>query len=229
VASKTPRKAALEKRSGSRLSDIAYTKVLELLFDRRLPAGSFVSQGELMEMTGVAIAPLRDALRILETEGIVTIHPRTGIEFVKPGLELTRSTFQFRGVIESAAVAVFAETASDAEIAALETRHEAVIAEVERSGLLPETLIHIEELETVLHSSIVGSLNNALIDSSYRRVRNYLQLIRLNRRLTPPLALRSLKEHMAIIEACRKRDAAEAVAALQKHFASAMQRSLGLY
>ena len=50
---------------------------------------------------GEQLAPVRDALKILETEGIVTIHPRSGIQFVKPGLELTRSTYQFRGILDS--------------------------------------------------------------------------------------------------------------------------------
>ena len=45
---------------------------------------------------------------------MLTIHPHSGIQFVKPGLELTRSTYQFRGIIEAAAVAVYAETATDA-------------------------------------------------------------------------------------------------------------------
>ena len=81
------------------------------LFERRLPAGAFVSQSELVELTGVPVAPLRDALRVLEAEGMLTIHPRPGIQFVKPGLELTRSTYQFRGIIERPRSRVYAETA----------------------------------------------------------------------------------------------------------------------
>ena len=73
---------------------------LELLFDRRLPAGAFVSQSELVRLTGIPVAPLRDALRVLEAEGVLSIQPRSGIHFVKPGLELTKSTYQFRTIIE---------------------------------------------------------------------------------------------------------------------------------
>jgi DNA-binding GntR family transcriptional regulator len=226
---KVPRKAAAETGTGNRLSDLAYTRLLELLFEKRLPAGSFVTQSELVELTGVPVAPMRDALRILAAEGIVTIHPRTGIEFVRPGLELTRATYQFRGIIEAAAVATYAETASDLEIADMERRHQQVVADVESAGLTPEVLLQLEELETLLHGSIVASLKNALIDTSYRRVRNYLRLIRLDRRLTTPLALRSLREHLTIIQACRRRDTTQAVLALREHFASALQRSLGLY
>jgi DNA-binding GntR family transcriptional regulator len=180
-------------------------------------------------LTGVPVGPLRDALRVLDAEGVVTIHPRTGIQFVKPGMELTRSTYQFRGIIESAAVATFAETAPDSEIEMIERRHREVIGWVERDGLPPRALSEQEALEDLLHGSIVTTLNNPLIDSSYRRVRNYLRLIRLDRRITPPLALRSLREHAAILEACRRRNPTDAVAALRAHFSAALQRSLGFY
>ena len=82
-------------RSGATLSEVAYGRILEILFERRLPAGVFVSQNELVKMTGVQVAPLRDALRVLATDGIVTIHPRAGIEFIKPGLELHARLISF--------------------------------------------------------------------------------------------------------------------------------------
>lgn len=229
MASKIPRKSVAVLGEGSRLSDVAYARILEILFERRLPAGAFVSQAELVALTGVPVGPLRDALRVLDAEGVVTIHPRTGIQFVKPGMELTRSTYQFRGIIESAAVATFAETAPDTEIEMIERRHREVIDRVQRDGLPPRALSELEALEDLLHGSIVTTLNNPLIDSSYRRVRNYLRLIRLDRRITPPLALRSLREHAAILEACRRRNPTDAVAALRAHFSAALQRSLGFY
>ena len=229
MAGKTPRKSVAAVGEGTRLSDLAYTLILELLFERRLPAGSFVSQSRLVELTGVPVAPLRDALRVLEAEGILTIHPRTGIQFVKPGMELTRSTYQFRGIIESAAVAIFAETAAAAEVDAIDVRHRSAVATVERDGVNSVLLDELEELENLLHGSIVASLNNPLIENNYRRIRNYLRLIRLDRRLTAPLVLRSLKEHLAILDACRRRNAADAVTALQAHFSAALQRGLGLY
>lgn len=212
-----------------RLSDVAYDRILEVLFERRLPAGAYVSQSELVELTGVPVGPLRDALRVLEAEGILTIHPRAGIEFVKPGLELTRATYQFRTIIEGAAVAVFAETADEPAMVEIERRHRAAVAAIEAEGLTQDLLAEMDRMEELLHNSIIASLQNPLIDNSYRRVHNYLRLLRLDRKLTAPLALRSLREHLVIIEACRSRDATAAVAALQSHFANALQRNMGLY
>lgn len=216
-------------KAGMLLSDVAYERILELLFERRLPAGAFVSQNELVLLTGVPVAPLRDALRVLDAEGILSIQPRSGIQFVKPGLELTKSTYQFRTIIERYAVRVFTETAADETLAALSQSHVALRQRIEKVGIDAEVIARLEGLESDLHNSVVGSLQNPLIDSSYRRIHNYLRLVRLDRRLTPPIALRTIREHLAIIEACQGRDADAAEAAVQAHFAAALQRHMGLY
>jgi DNA-binding GntR family transcriptional regulator len=221
-----PERGADEGRGNARrLSDIAYARILENLFDRQLPAGAFVSQSDLVTLLGIPVGPLRDALRVLEAEGVLKIHPRSGIEFVKPGLELTRSTYQFRSIIERAAVRMFAGTASSELLEELHAEHAALVARMVSGEIDPEALLEFERLESRLHNSIVGIMSNPLIDSSYRRMHNYLRLVRLDRRLTAPLALRSLHEHLQIIDACIERDAE---AALRGHFMEALQRHMGI-
>ena len=182
-----------------------------------------------MDLLGIPVAPLRDALRVLETEGVLKIHPRSGIEFVKPGLELTKSTYQFRAILERAAVRVFAEMGDDNLVNAIIQEHRVLMTRIERDGLDPVGLVEIEHMEARLHDSIIGILANPLIENSFKRMHNYLRLVRVERRLTPPIALRSLREHMAILEACKARDPDAAEAALQAHFNAALQRHMGIY
>lgn len=229
MASRSNSSDVTELSPGGRLSDLAYTRILETLFERKIPAGAFVSQNDLVQLLGIPVAPLRDALKVLETEGVVTIHPRSGIQFVKPGLELTRSTYQYRGIIERAAVAIYAETAQDSELDEVERRHRQALADLESEGLTDRVRQEMEDLEVLLHNGIIASLNNPLIDRSYKRMHNYLKLVRLDRKLTVPLAQRSLREHMEIILACKARDPEKAVAALSAHFTAALQRHMGMF
>lgn len=212
-----------------RLSDLAYDRILEHLFDRRLPAGAFVSQNDLVELVGVPVAPLRDALRVLEAEGILTILPRSGIQFVKPGFELTKSTFQFRTIIERAAVRVFAETADEAEIVGIRRRHLDMMIKLESTDITPEIVAELEEIEALLHNSTIASLRNPLVETTYRRMHNYLRLVRLDRRLTVPIARRSIREHLEIIAAVEERNPDAAEAAVTAHFTAALQRHLGMF
>jgi len=229
VGGKIPRKTAQEAGNGRLLSDVAYARILQVLFERRLPAGAFVSQADLVALTGIQTGPLRDALRILEVEGVVTIHPRTGIQFVKPGLELARSTYQFRELIEIAALEAFIASVSDADVDALLERHRELMERVEQDGLTDAVIDEVERLEQRFHGTIVASLNNRLIDSSYRRIDNYVRLLRLERRLTPKLVLHSLREHVEVLKAARQRKPTAAIAAMRDHFSAALQRSLGVY
>jgi DNA-binding GntR family transcriptional regulator len=213
---------------GRRLSEVAYQAILEGLFTRKVPAGAYLSQNDLVQLLGLPVQPIRDALRVLETEGVLTIHPRAGIEFLKPDLELARSTYQFRSLIERSAARVYAESADPTGIAKLLKDHETLIKQITAKGLEPEHLPQLEALEARLHGDMVASLRNPLIETAARRLKNYLILIKLDRRITTPLALRTLREHVEILEACVRRDADQAEAALVRHFQAALQRILGM-
>ncbi|MBP0582799.1 GntR family transcriptional regulator [Labrys sp. LIt4] len=227
TTSRIEKKAAAP--AGKLLSDVAYERILEGMFDKTVPAGAFVSQNDLVKLLDIPVAPLRDALRTLEAEGIVTIHPRSGIQFIKPDLELTRATYQFRSILEKAAVRAYAETGDEAEMDAIRKRHEDLIERISRDGLAPDSRKEMEEMEVVLHGTVIGILQNPLITSNLRRVHNYLRLLRLDRKITAPLALRTLREHVDILKACQSRDADAAEAALNTHFQSALQRNLGFF
>ena len=49
----------MSNRSRPRLSDVAYARILQILFEQRLLAGAYVSQSDLVELTGVPVGPLR--------------------------------------------------------------------------------------------------------------------------------------------------------------------------
>jgi DNA-binding GntR family transcriptional regulator len=212
----------------STLSDRAYQAILKGLFDRTIPVGADLSQAELIRLLGITAQPLRDALRTLETEGLVTIHARSGIRFVRADLELSRSTYQFRSLIERAGARAFAESGGAAEIAGLADDHRALLTSLEAGAWGPEEEASLACLEDRLHSALISALRNPLIETTARRLKNYVTLVRLDWLTTRPLAIRTLREHLDIIDACVGRDADAAEAALITHFQLALQRLIGM-
>jgi DNA-binding GntR family transcriptional regulator len=179
-------------------------------------------------LLGITAQPLRDALRTLETEGLVTIHARSGIRFVRADLELSRSTYQFRSLIERAGARVLAESGNAAEILALAEDHETLLAQLEGGAWGPAEEGALDELEDRLHSALISALRNPLIETTARRLKNYVTLVRLDWLTTRPLAIRTVREHLEIINACIERDADAAEAALINHFQLALQRLIGM-
>ena len=214
--------------NGRRLGDLAYRCILEGLFDRRISAGSFISQNDLVRLLDLPIQPLRDALRVLETEGILKIHARSGIEFLKADLELARSTYQFRSIIERSAVRAFAETADARGIVRLIDDHRALLDRLEAGCTAEEAAGPMEALEQQFHTSIIAALRNPMIETTARRLKNYVAVIRLDLTATTPRMIRTIREHLDVLDACLARDPAAAEAALAYHFQAALQRILGM-
>lgn len=234
---KTPRSARSATRSGiadtpvesgRRLGELAYRSILEGLFDRRISTGAFISQNELVRLFDLPIQPLRDALRVLETEGILKIHARSGIEFLKADLELARSTYQFRSIIERSAARAYAETADAADIRLLIDDHVRLLDRVQQDGATDEVNAVMEELEQRFHSSMIAALRNPMIETTARRLKNYVAVIRLDLTATAPRVVRTIREHLDVLEACLARDPEAAEAALAHHFQAALQRILGM-
>ena len=204
---------------------------MQALFDRRIEPGAFLSQGDLVKMLGVPVGPLRDALRVLQAEGWLTIHARSGIELRKPDFALVRNSYQLRLILERAAVRTFAEIAPMSQIEALETRHREIAASLQGRELGLEEARELETVDFGFHLEVVGILANPMIEAAYSQAQRFVRLVRLDReyRLSAPLVGRTMDEHIAILEACKARDPQQAEAALEVHFARAMQRALGFF
>ena len=212
------------------LSDVAYRRFKDRLFDHTIDLGAVMTQGQLSEMLDVPVTPLRDAIRTLHSEGLVEILPRNGIRIVRPGMEIIRHTYQMRRLIEKEAVSHFCSVCSQEEIDRFRSTHDAV-EERMRAGLRqPELGDAIEGMEREFHDTMVGSLGNPYIDAVYAQAGDRIKVIRIDRRyvITPPLVQKTIAEHRAVIESLERRNVAASVKAMELHMSSALQRAMGL-
>lgn len=210
------------------LAEQAYAAILRGLFDRSIPSGAELSQADLVRLLGMTVQPLRDALRRLETEGLVTIHARSCIRFVRADLELSKSTYQFRSLIERAGARALAESGDAREIQSLVDDHVALLDRLTGGFWEPADEAELDRLEERLHGTLISALRNQLIEITARRLKNYVTLVRLDWLTTRPLAIRTLREHLDVLTACVARDGDAAEAALVVHFQMALQRLIGM-
>lgn len=224
-----PGMETVEDSDAGRLSDLAHHRLRDALFDGRLKGGTIVSQADLARLVDVPVGPLRDALRFLQAEGLVTIHSRSGIEIRKPDLQLLRNTYQMRMFLELPAVRRFAESAPMVEIESMIAAHEKAIALIEGRDFLESEAVAAEDFDRRFHLRIIRSLTNTLVESAYLQAQNLNRLYRMDTkyRYSTVLAVRTFREHLAILEPMRQRGADTAETALEAHFTKAMQRAMG--
>lgn len=215
-----------------KLSERAYFKFKEHLFTGDIQPGQFVSQRELVKLTGIPLGPMREALQRLEIEGLVRIAPQRGIQVIEASLRLIRDTYQLRMVIEKEAAAKYAENASDAEIRDIEEAHRRIVEHAEKDGVDIELLDDAQQVDWQLHDAIVGALDNAIILNIHKINNDRIRLIRLAHGkltlLTPGSFGYAMEEHLAVIETIKRRDPVGAAAAMETHLSTAMRRALGI-
>jgi len=219
-------------RSGPNLREKAYDRFTHHLLARDIRPGQFISQRQLVALTGLSLAAIRELIPRLESEGLVRTVPQRGMQVAHVDLNLIRDAFQFRLFMEREAISIFTTEASDATLARLRQDHESVIteAEAQEGRIMPELVHRAQTVDWDLHWTIIGSLGNAIIADAYRVNSIKVRLIRQEQTLlSEALVVPVMREHLSIIEAIETRDPARAVAAMDGHITSARNRALGLW
>lgn len=210
------------------LSVLAYQKFKERLFAREVRPGDFVSQRELSRLTGVPLGPMREALQKLVAERLVHVIPRRGIQVADANLKLIRNSFHLRIILETEAARKFADDGPEAAIRELEHAHTGIV-ERARGAITDRLLEDAQAVDARMHDSMIDALGNEILSEIHRVNMDRIRLIRLDRgRLTPANLVNSIKEHLAVIRACKRREGAGAAHAMEVHLSNAMRRAMGI-
>jgi len=215
-------------KAKSLMREVAYERFKVQLFKRNLVPGQFVSQGELCALLDVPLGPTREALKRLEAESLVRLIPQRGIQIADIGVTLIREAFQFRTILELAAVRAFAKTADDATLAELERSTRSVLERMAPGNEVDNRLLDTAlQVDWAMHNLIIDSMGNHILRSAHQQNFDKIRMIRLHGRSPRYLPL-AMEEHLAVIEALLRRDADGAAAALERHLLAAQHRALGL-
>ncbi|MBA1157423.1 GntR family transcriptional regulator [Microvirga mediterraneensis] len=215
-------------RSEIKLRERAYDAFTEQLLRSEIKPGQFVTQRELVGITGQPLGAIRELIPRLEAEGLIVTVPQRGLQVLPLDIALIRNAFQFRLILEREAVAAFSQTASDAAIAQIEAAHRAIVDSAQ-GGLTERLVAEAQQVDREFHERIIDDLNNEIISKAYRVNWIKVRLIRQNETsLDEDLVLPVMREHLAIIAAMKRRDIPVAVEAAAAHVTSARARALRL-
>lgn len=217
-----------QERDGEplKLRDKAYVSFTERLLAREIKPGQFVTQRELVAMTGLPLGAIRELIPRLEAEGLIKTVPQRGMQVAHVDLNLIRNAFQFRLFLEKEATALYAKTATDEEIAEQRERHEAIIRRAAAGG--DETLIEdAEDVDRLMHEAIIDHLDNDIVSKAFRVTWLKIRLIRqYETRIQNHILVPVMQDHLKIIAAIEARDPERAAAEMSAHIGNARNRAM---
>ena len=197
-----------------------YEEVAEQLrqriFRRELEPGSWIDELKITEEFGISRTPLREAIKVLAAEGLVTMKVRRGAYVTEMSEKDLRDVYHLLSLLESDAAAVVAERASDAQLQSLQALHD----ELERSTGDRDQFFAVNER---FHMQLLALADNRWRDQMVADLRKVMKLNRHNSLLKQGRIGESLLEHRAIMAALREHDGTQAMRAMQLHFRNGLQ------
>lgn len=197
-----------------------YEEVAELLrqriFQRELEPGSWIDELKIAEDYGISRTPLREALKVLAAEGLVTMKVRRGAYVTEVNEKDLVDIYHLLGLLESDAAGVVAERATDVQLQELQSLHTALedsIPDRDRFFAINENF-HMRLLE--------------IADNRWRlqMVADLRKVMKLNRHhslLKSGRIEESLAEHRAVMAALEARDAQAANQCMREHFHNGLE------
>lgn len=191
----------------------------QAILDRRLVPGQRLIERELVDLTGVSRTSVREALRELAAEGLVTAIPNKGTVVTSVSAEEARQLYQVRSVLEGLAGRLFVENAGAAQRKALVR----ALERVERQAAKGAPILAAKDaFYDVLFAGGGNEALGAVVGSLHARV-SVLRSLSLS---VPGRLEHSLKELRAIVDAVMAHDGDAAATACARHVEEAGRAGL---
>ena len=207
----------------------AYENFRQQILQANVRPGQFITQRELVQLLDMPLGAVRELVPRLEAEGLLRTVPQRGLQVANVDIKLIKDAFGLRMVLEREAALRFAETVSDADLAAIEEAHLRIVRRARQGAIDDSLLTDATAVDWGLHDLMIDALGNELISDTYRVNSLRVRLIRLEGSLlSPEVLLPAMEEHLWFIQALKSRDAAAVAQRLAHHIDSAHRRVLGL-
>jgi DNA-binding GntR family transcriptional regulator len=194
-----------------------YERVAERLrtaiLTHALGPGSWIDEQTLAAEYGISRTPLREALKVLAAEGLVTMKLRRGAYVTEVSERDVAEVYHLLALLESDAAAAVARAATDAQLAELQRLHE----ELERNLADRDRFFAANER---FHMRLLELADNRWRSQMVADLRKLMKLNRHHSLFKQGRLEASLLEHRAIMSALSARDSAQAHRLVQQHFAN---------
>lgn len=200
-----------------------YEEVAELIrqriFSRELEPGSWIDELQIAKAYGISRTPLREALKVLAAEGLITMKVRRGAYVTEVSEKDLRDVYHLLSLLESDAAAVVAQTASPSDLKKLQSLH----SDLEAAGK-PGKKKHDKffEVNEAFHMCLLELAQNKWRDQMVADLRKVMKLNRHNSLFKTGRITESLKEHQAIMAALNAKDPVATAARMREHFANGL-------
>lgn len=203
---------SVERISPRALHNEVADRLRELITRGGLAPGARLNERMLTERFGISRTPLREALKVLSSEGLVELLPNRGAVVTTITAADAEDMFQVMAVLEALGGELACQRASDQDIADITAMHAQMRTFYEKGDL--EDYF---ELNQLIHQKIIDCAGNKELSDAYRRISVRIRRPRYMANLSRPRWHEAMDEHEEILDALTRRDYDGLKALLARH------------
>lgn len=194
------------------LRDVVFHTLREAILKGDLKPGERLMELQLADKLGVSRTPIREAIRMLEQEGLAVTMPRKGAEVAKMTLKDMEDVLEIREALDELAVKIACEKISQEQLKHLtEVKEEFEIST--RTGDVKK----IAEADVSFHDAIYEATGNSKLVAMLNNLREQVYRYRVEYIKDPKNYPILIAEHEAIVEGLKNHDKTAAMLAMQEH------------
>jgi len=205
----------------------AYRAIREGIVSGAHRPGTHLTAQDLATTTGISRTPVREAMRRLHAEGLITFIPHRGAFVAHMDDRDITKIYDLRVALEGYAAQAAAAEAQDVDVAELDrlARAMTVLAE----GAMPQAIDDFARLNDQFHKQIVKMAANPRLEMALASVVEMPLVLRTFRRYGPEELRRSAAQHRELVAAIGARDGVWARSVMTSHILSGRNALLGAF
>jgi DNA-binding GntR family transcriptional regulator len=176
-------------------------RIRELIEKGSLVPGERIQEKQLCERFGVSRTPLREALKVLASEGLIELLPNRGARVMRLTLKMVKDTYDLMAALEGLSGELACQNIKDDGIAAIRKLHDTMLRHYRDRNLSEYFRINQQ-----IHESILAASSNDVLLEMYDNLSQRVKRVRYSKKMTEDFWRQAVQDHEHMILALEARD-----------------------
>lgn len=193
-------------------------RIGDLIEHGELAPGDRISEKQLCDRFGVSRTPLREALKVLASEGLIELLPNRGARVVRLTMKMVKDTYDLMAALEGLSGELACQRITPGEVDAIRQLHNSMLLHYRERNLMAYFQVNQQ-----IHESILAASDNDVLQEMYSNLSQRVKRVRYSKKMTERFWSQAVQDHENMMTALEQRDGKQLGQILRDHLCNKLE------
>lgn len=193
-------------------------RIGDLIEHGELAPGDRISEKQLCDRFGVSRTPLREALKVLASEGLIELLPNRGARVVRLTMKMVKDTYDLMAALEGLSGELACQRITPGEVDAIRQLHNSMLQHYRERNLMAYFQVNQQ-----IHESILAASGNEVLQEMYNNLSQRVKRVRYSKKMTERFWSQAVEDHENMMTALEQRDGKQLGQILRDHLCNKLE------